>query len=539
MLKPLTLSLSLAVALGASSVSMAGLFDGHHGAMASPQGVIASPQEILPSAQCDTGGCGDVCAPGRSSAISSASCTGPSATATLGPEEEADPRPPRRLRGCGGGCDTCDTRRRLSFGPVRQPAGLRQRPGLRLVADLRQRPGLLRAQRPGLRRRQRPGLRRAARPMVPASLRPADRPAPGPGRLTPAPAGDEAPPAPEVPRPRPRKPRPPRPPRTPRPPTLPRAACSSRPRRATEHPARGPAPRLLRAPRLGEVATGETNPSRRPTHRDAWAVFRCEIPAWLAIDKPRRLWITHPSQDATGPAIPGRGWRPLARRRGGRVAGPSCPLADRPIGPFPSAFHALTLRGRAESPAMAHADRPRRARPERRRRGPPLGASGSLGGESMRTEITSSPALAAARLRAHAVRARRWLWNRGAGHAMGPGGGRRRRVGRGGGASVTSPRRSPPSAIICTQGSGSRPTRSTRSSGRWPRSTSSPTSTAAGGSGSRRTRSTRPPTSWPSSTSARARSPRSANGPTSRASGPRRRRPSGVRPRRARRSSRT
>ena len=30
----------------------------------------------------------------------------------------------------------------------------------------------------------------------------------------------------------------------------------------------------------------------------------------------------------------------------------------------------------------------------------------------MRTEITSSPALAAARLRAHAVRARRWLWNR-------------------------------------------------------------------------------------------------------------------------------
>ena len=51
MLKPLTLSLSLVVALGASSVSMAGLFDGHHGAMASPQGVIASPQEILPSAQ--------------------------------------------------------------------------------------------------------------------------------------------------------------------------------------------------------------------------------------------------------------------------------------------------------------------------------------------------------------------------------------------------------------------------------------------------------------------------------------------------------
>ena len=62
MLKPLTLSLSLVVALGASSVSMAGLFDNHHsGGMASPQSVIASPQAIMPSAQCDTGGCGDVC----------------------------------------------------------------------------------------------------------------------------------------------------------------------------------------------------------------------------------------------------------------------------------------------------------------------------------------------------------------------------------------------------------------------------------------------------------------------------------------------
>jgi hypothetical protein len=66
MLKPLTLSLSLAVALGASSVSMAGgLFHGSSGCstcgLASPQGVAPTAQ-IVPSAQCDTGcgtgGCG-------------------------------------------------------------------------------------------------------------------------------------------------------------------------------------------------------------------------------------------------------------------------------------------------------------------------------------------------------------------------------------------------------------------------------------------------------------------------------------------------
>jgi len=53
MLKPLTLSLSLAVALGASSLSLAG----HHGPSA--QCETPSPQGIYPSAQ----GCGDVCGP--------------------------------------------------------------------------------------------------------------------------------------------------------------------------------------------------------------------------------------------------------------------------------------------------------------------------------------------------------------------------------------------------------------------------------------------------------------------------------------------
>ena len=65
MLKPLTLSVSLAIALGASSLVLAG----HHGggAMPSPQGSYPSAQSVLPSPQGDLGcgdtGCGEVCAP--------------------------------------------------------------------------------------------------------------------------------------------------------------------------------------------------------------------------------------------------------------------------------------------------------------------------------------------------------------------------------------------------------------------------------------------------------------------------------------------
>lgn len=63
MLKPLTLSLSLAIALGACSVSMAGgLFHGNSGCstcgLASPQGVVSAP---VASGQCDT--CAPTCAP--------------------------------------------------------------------------------------------------------------------------------------------------------------------------------------------------------------------------------------------------------------------------------------------------------------------------------------------------------------------------------------------------------------------------------------------------------------------------------------------
>ncbi|SIO30941.1 hypothetical protein SAMN05444166_3674 [Singulisphaera sp. GP187] len=62
MLKPLTLSLGLALALGFGSVSQAGLF-GHDTGLASPQGVAPSPQyaPVVASAQCDTG-----CAPAKS-----------------------------------------------------------------------------------------------------------------------------------------------------------------------------------------------------------------------------------------------------------------------------------------------------------------------------------------------------------------------------------------------------------------------------------------------------------------------------------------
>ena len=47
MLKPLTLNVSLAIALGASSVVLAG----HGKSLPTPQGPIASAQEVSPSPQ--------------------------------------------------------------------------------------------------------------------------------------------------------------------------------------------------------------------------------------------------------------------------------------------------------------------------------------------------------------------------------------------------------------------------------------------------------------------------------------------------------
>jgi hypothetical protein len=56
MLKPLTFSLSLAVALGFCSVSMAGGYDTGCATcgLASPQGVVASPQGVVYGGSCDT-----------------------------------------------------------------------------------------------------------------------------------------------------------------------------------------------------------------------------------------------------------------------------------------------------------------------------------------------------------------------------------------------------------------------------------------------------------------------------------------------------
>lgn len=67
MFKPLTLSVSLAMALGACSVSLAGLFHKDDCAtcgLASPQGVVApSAQSVIASPQSYDAGCGDVCDP--------------------------------------------------------------------------------------------------------------------------------------------------------------------------------------------------------------------------------------------------------------------------------------------------------------------------------------------------------------------------------------------------------------------------------------------------------------------------------------------
>ena len=185
----------------------------------------------MPSAQCDTGGCGDVCET-REEEVQSLRLPAQAEELQLhlGPEEEADPRP--------------------------QGWGLRY--ATAAVTPAAPAPCILRASMP------------ARRPTAAASLRlpqtygsgqaysapatygsgqaygGASGQAYGAGQAHGAASADLDVPArrPVEPRPRPamkprppRKSRPPRTPRRPRPPTLPRAACSSRPPRATEHPA--------------------------------------------------------------------------------------------------------------------------------------------------------------------------------------------------------------------------------------------------------------------------------------------------------------
>src|SRR5271166_4382785 len=106
MLKPLTLSLSLAVALGFCSVSMAGIHDGCSTCgLASPQGgPIASAQCGI--ATCDTG-----CGPkhslfsGLGGHFSGLHCK---LKAALHPPVTYEwVLKKKRLWGCGGGCNTC------------------------------------------------------------------------------------------------------------------------------------------------------------------------------------------------------------------------------------------------------------------------------------------------------------------------------------------------------------------------------------------------------------------------------------------------
>jgi len=62
MLKTLSLSVSLAIALGACSLSIAG---DHGKSLPSPQGGVAPTAQSVPSAQSIADGCGDVCAPAK------------------------------------------------------------------------------------------------------------------------------------------------------------------------------------------------------------------------------------------------------------------------------------------------------------------------------------------------------------------------------------------------------------------------------------------------------------------------------------------
>ena len=226
MLKPLTLSLSLVVALGASSVSMAGLFDKHHsGAMASPQGVIASPQEVMPSSQCDTGGCGDVCETG-----------GKKKCKLLGflhrPKNYSYTWVLKKKRihghkggdcggGAAGGCDSCDTGGVYPSGQYSSPQALGSgqsyvptqaygsgqayggASGQAYGGPSGQAYGGSSGQAYGGSSGQAYGAGQAnSAPQPNSTMAPgAGQMAPGAGQMTPAPAGDEAPPAPEVPAP--------------------------------------------------------------------------------------------------------------------------------------------------------------------------------------------------------------------------------------------------------------------------------------------------------------------------------------------------
>ena len=184
MLKPLTLSLSLAVALGFCSVSKAG---GHDGCttcgLASPQGgPIASAQG--PIATCDTG-----CAPRKCSLGSHFSglherlkCrASPSSQLRVGPEEEG--LWGHHGGGCAGGYETCGVAAPVYATGQVAPSG---QGGYAAPSG-----------QGGYAAPQAAPVYGAGQHTY-QSVKPAATIASVPAEMTPAIAGDEAPPAPEV-----------------------------------------------------------------------------------------------------------------------------------------------------------------------------------------------------------------------------------------------------------------------------------------------------------------------------------------------------
>ena len=171
MLKPLTLSLSLAFALGATSVSMAG----HHGATyASGQCAAPSGQCAMPSAQCGT-----TCAPKKPCCLT---------TLCNNLKRMCTPKPKcytytwvlkkKRVWGCHGGGNACGSPACETCGVYPSGQGYAAPSGQGYAAPA--------------------GQTAYSMPAYGTTAAGGLTPAPAPAIAT-APAGDEAPPAPEVP----------------------------------------------------------------------------------------------------------------------------------------------------------------------------------------------------------------------------------------------------------------------------------------------------------------------------------------------------
>ena len=176
MLKPLTLSLSLAVALGATSVSMAG-----H-TYASSQAPCAAPsgQCAMPSSQCGTT-CAPTCAPKKKCNLFSGMgnmCSGLKKLCTPKPKcyTYTWVLKKKRVWGCHGGGNSCGQPACETCGVY--PSGQAAPSGQSYVAPT--------------------GQTAYSAPVYGGSMAGGLIPTPAPAIAT-APTGDEAPPAPEIP----------------------------------------------------------------------------------------------------------------------------------------------------------------------------------------------------------------------------------------------------------------------------------------------------------------------------------------------------